>query len=146
MLRGARPHQHGNDGVTLEPGNRILRYRPIVFWYRQSPGFLEPVLLDWQVDGTDPSRNAPGAATVVLDPEGRLFDLEIGIFSVYLLRCRCTRSSTSRTSCCPRSFPGRRGHASNGMPGLMIIFAIVGYAFVISLGGRPIFQKSILPE
>jgi len=46
----------------------------------------------------------------------------------------------------PAILPWSSWHASSGLPGLMIIFAIVGCAFVISLGGRPIFQKSILPE
>ncbi|MES1241553.1 MAG: serine/threonine-protein kinase [Acidobacteriota bacterium] len=45
------------------------------FWYRQSPASL--VASDVAVTPEDPPRKVPGEALVVLDPEGRLYHLEI---------------------------------------------------------------------
>jgi predicted Ser/Thr protein kinase len=46
-----------------------------LFWYRQSPTSL--VASDLAVTPEDPPRKVPGEALVVLDPEGRLYHLEV---------------------------------------------------------------------
>jgi hypothetical protein len=45
------------------------------FWYRQSPASL--VASDIAITPENPPRNVPGEALVVLDPEGRLYHLEV---------------------------------------------------------------------
>lgn len=70
VQRNDRSPARWDDMESIRPG-------PVGFWYRTSPNPLVPLRFEGNVSWSNPPPNVTGMARVVLDPRGRLLELEI---------------------------------------------------------------------